>query len=169
MRPEMARPGRVRRFTAGGPKRFLLASSAGLLGAWMTSALALPALALATGLVSGRFDPLTVALSPLLPIVWLPFPLLPAVLGGMAMHLSLAALGLRGARAYALAGAPAGFALAAMLYACFGAGGLARMGSPKALVLGVAVGAAPGLGGALAFWTVLRPDLEQTGPEVSGR
>jgi hypothetical protein len=110
-----------------------------------------------------------VALSPLLPIVWLPFALLPAVLGGMAMHLSLAALGLRGARAYALAGAPAGFALAAMLYACFGAGGLARMGSPKALVLGVVLGAAPGLGGALAFWTVLRPDLEQTGPEVSGR
>src|SRR3712207_4651343 len=80
MRPEMARPGRVRRFTAGGPKRFLLASSAGLLGAGMTSALALPALALATGLVR-RFDPLTVALRPLLPIVWLPFALLPAVLG----------------------------------------------------------------------------------------
>ena len=71
------------------------------------------------------------ALSPLLPIVWLPFALLPAVLGGMAMHLSLAALGLRGARAYALAGAPAGFALAAMLYACFGAGGWRVWEAPK--------------------------------------
>ena len=145
----------MRRATGGSPRRFALALLAVLLGAWAASALTIGTIASAT-IKSGPPEvPWLVVLS--YSILLLPRAALPILAIGAGVHLVLVAFRARRWAAYAAAGTIAGLVFGIPWFPCpYGLHGMACV--QGGLRNWISFAAMPGLGGALAFWAVLRPD-----------
>ena len=151
----------VVRVLADNPKRLLLAVLLAPTGAWGAGVAAMYGLTV-LDLGEPLRRPMSDALvAPLLTVMFLPIAALPIMVIGSVLHLLLSMSGVRGWAPYVMAGSATGLALGFVFECPYGPQVVtcARRLSPD-LILDLFVFAAmPGLGAALAFWIVLRPDL----------
>lgn len=158
----MRRRAWIEHATAGSSGRFLAALLLAAIGIRATGLLTFAIYGAATTVATGKPGAGEVAANCLafafLSVFYLPLTALQVAVGGAAIHLLVAPVGLRGWAAYALAGLLSGSALSVLVGPEFFIVHPQPPDGRWEWTFILQTGGLPCVGGALTFWAVLRPD-----------